>query len=165
MVGVSQIEIRESCETLKALMREQVTIQGRERIHSLYLLKSQEARDVGHAAQILCRSRVTVQRWLKKYKIGGIAQLLAPPTGQGRKSKVPAVVATDLMAQLGTATGFGSYGEVQDWLAERDVSMTYAGVHHYVYHGLGASLKVPRPRSQAQDPVRVALFKTRSPPN
>lgn len=54
-MGVSQIEIHESRETLKALMREQVTIQGRERIHSLYLLKSQEARDVGHAAQMLGR--------------------------------------------------------------------------------------------------------------
>jgi transposase len=165
MVGVSQIEIRESRETLKALMREQVTLQGRERIHSLYLLKSQEARDVGHAAQILCRSRVTLQRWLKKYQLGGIAALVAPPTGQGRKSKVPAVVARDLMAQLETETGFGGYGEVQDWLADRGVTMTYAGVHYYVYHGLGASLKVPRPRSQAQDPVRVELFKTPSPPN
>jgi transposase len=165
MVGVSQIEIRESCETLKALMREQVTISARERMHSLYLLKSREARDVGHVAELLCRSRVTVQRWLKKYKIGGIAQLLAAPTGQGRKSKVPTAVATDLIAQLATETGFGGYGEVQDWLTARGVTMTYAGVHHYVYHGLGASLKVTRPRSQAQDPVRVALFKTLSPPN
>lgn len=165
MVGVSQIEIRESCETLKSLMREQVTIQGRERMHCLYLLKSQAARDVGHAAQMLCRSRVTLQRWLKKYQLGGIAQLLAPPTGQGRKSKVPAAVATDLIAQLETETGFGSYGEVQDWLTARDVNMTDAGVHHYVYHGLGASLKVPRPRSQAQDPVRVELFKKLSPLN
>jgi transposase len=97
MVGVSQIEIRESCETLKVLMREQVTISTRERIHGLYLLKNCEARDVGHAAQLLCRSRVTVQRWLNKYKTGGIAQLLAPPTGQGRKSKVPASVGTDLV--------------------------------------------------------------------
>jgi transposase len=165
MVGVSRIEIRESCATLKALMREQETIQGRERMHSLYLLKSQEARDIGHVAQILCRSRVTVQRWLNKYERGGIAQLLAPATGQGRKSKVPSVIETELLAQLATETGFGSYGEVQDWLADRGVRMTYAGVHHYVYHSLGASLKVPRPRSQDQDPVRVALFKTASPPN
>jgi transposase len=159
MVGVSQIAIRESRETLKALMREQVTISARERIHSLYLLKSREARGVGHAAQILCRSRVTLQRWMKKYQLGDIAQLLAPPTGQGRKSKVPASVAIDLVSQLDTETGFGGYGEVQDWLADRGVTMT-AGVHYYVYHGLGASLKVPRPRSQAQDPVRVELFKT-----
>jgi hypothetical protein len=94
-----------------------------------------------------------VQRWLKKYKIGGLTQLLAPPTVQGRKSKVPTVVATDLMAQLATEMGFGSYGEVQDWLADRDVTMTYAGVHHYVYQVLGVSLKVSRPRSQAQDPM------------
>jgi transposase len=106
-----------------------------------------------------------VQRWLKKYQLGGIAQLLAVPTGQGRKSKMPAVVATDFIAQLETETGFGSYSEVQSWLADRDVVMTDAGVHHYVYHGLGGSLKVPRPRSQAQEPVRVALFKTRSPLN
>jgi hypothetical protein len=50
MVGVSQIQIHERRETLKALMHEQVTIPSRERIHRLYLLKSQEAGDVDHAA-------------------------------------------------------------------------------------------------------------------
>ena len=165
MVGVSQIEIHESCSTLQSLLREQVTLSSKERIHALYLLKSGAAANVTHAARLLCRSRVTLQRWLKKYEQGGIAALLAPATGQGCKSKVPAVVQQALESKLATAEGFGSYGEVQAWLAARGVDLTYGGTHYYVHYYLGASLKVPRPCSLEQDPQRVALFKTVSPPN
>ncbi|MFM2432287.1 MAG: hypothetical protein RLZZ511_3501 [Cyanobacteriota bacterium] len=56
--------------------------QGREQIHRLYLLKSQEARDVCHAAQIQYHSRVTVQRWWNKYEQGEPSNCL-PPTRQG----------------------------------------------------------------------------------
>lgn len=165
MVGVSQIEIHERAQTLKALMREQVTLPSKERIHALYLLKSGAAQNVTHAAQLLGRSRVTLQRWLQKYQQGGLAQLLAPPTGQGAKSKVPEAVKQALQAQLATPEGFGSYGEVQAWLAERDVDLTYNGTRYYVHDYLGASLKVPRPQSLDQDPQRVSLFKKHSAPN
>jgi transposase len=114
---------------------------------------------VGHAAQILGRHRITLQRWLTKYTQGGLVLLLQPPTGQGRKSKVPESIAVELKAKLDTESGFSGYGEVQDWLQERGVELTYGGTHYYVHYGLGAGLKVPRPRSLGQDPVRVNLFK------
>jgi transposase len=159
MPGVSQIEIHETSQTLKALMLEQTTVAGRERLQALYLLKSGEAISVGHVAQLVGRDRTTVQRWLGKYERGGLVRLLAPPTGQGRKSQVPAAVRVELEAQLATETGFGGYEEVQLWLAARGVELTYGGTHYYVHYVLGASLKVPRPQSNEQDPVRVALFK------
>jgi transposase len=159
MPGVSQIEIHETVQTLKALMLEQTTVMGRERLQALYLLKSSEAMGVTHAAQLLGRDRTTVQRWLGKYERGGLAQLLALPVGQGRKSQVPEAVRVELTAQLATETGFGGYEEVQQWFAARGVELTYGGTHYYVHYVLGASLKVPRPQSTKQDPVRVALFK------
>ena len=78
---------------------------------------------------------------------------------------MPAAVSTELQAQLATETGFSGYGEVQNWLAARGVSLTYGGTHYYVHYHLGASLKVPRPRSLGQDPVRADLFKKHSGPN
>lgn len=165
MVGVSRVEIHETSETLKALMQEQKTVEAKERLQALYLLKSGTASSIGHAAQILGRHRITLQRWLTKYAEGGIEALLKPPTGQGCKSKVPAPIALELKAKLDTESGFGSYGEVQDWLRERGVELTYGGTHYYVHYVLGAGLKVPRPRSLGQDPVRVALFKKPFPMN
>jgi transposase len=159
MVGVSRVEIQESSETLRALMQEQKTVEAKERLQALYLLKSGTASSVGHAAQILGRHRITLQRWLTKYTQGGLVLLLQPPTGQGRKSKVPESIAVELKAKLDTESGFSGYGEVQDWLQERGVELTYGGTHYYVHYGLGAGLKVPRPRSLGQDPVRVNLFK------
>ncbi len=71
MVGVSRVEIHESQETLKDLMRDQKTVEAKERLHALYLLKSGAASGVGHAAQLLGRHRTTLQRWLTKYTQGG----------------------------------------------------------------------------------------------
>ena len=159
MVGVSRVEIHESQDTLKDLMRDEKTVDAKERLHALYLLKSGAASSIGHAAQILGRHRITLQRWLTKYTQGGLETLLMPPTGQGCKSKVPESIAVELKAKLDTETGFSSYGEVQDWLQERGVALTYGGTHYYVHSVLGAGLKVPRPKSLGQDPVRVDLFK------
>jgi hypothetical protein len=72
---------------------------------------------------------------------------------------VPEAIAVELKAKLDTENGFSGYGDVQDWLLERGVELTYGGTHYYVHDVLGAGLKVPRPRSLGQDPVRVDLFK------
>lgn len=165
MVGVSRVEIVESVSTLKALMLDQPTVASKERLQCLYWLKSGEAANVTAVARLLGRNRATVQRWLRKYQAGGIARLLQTPTGQGRKSKVPASIKQDLLAQLSTEEGFSSYGEVQAWLAARGVNLTYGGTHYYVHDYLQASLKVSRPRSLGQNPQQVQLFKKHSAPN
>lgn len=163
MPGVSRIEIIESSTTLRDLMQQQSTIEAKERVQCLYWLKSQQVGSVTAVAQLLGRHRVTVQGWLGEYREFGLAGLLgAGRQVGGRKSKVPAAVESELQAMLETRTGFGSYQEVQEWLSERGVVLTYGGTHYYVRHHLGASLKVPRPQSITQDPVRVALFKTPS---
>jgi transposase len=163
MVGVSRIEIAESSTTLLDLMQQQPTLAAKERVQCLYWLKSHQVESVTAVARLLGRHRVTVQDWLRQYRETGLAGLLgANRLPSGRKSKVPPAVEAELRAALETRTGFGSYGEVQEWLAAREVKMTYGGTHSYVRHHLGASLKVPRPQSIAQDPQRVDLFKKHS---
>jgi transposase len=163
MSGVSRIEIIESSATLRDLMQQQSTIEAKERVQCLYWLKSGQVASVTAVAELLGRHRVTVQNWLAEYREFGLSGLLGE--GRlvgGRKSKVPAEVEAELRAVLETRTGFGSYQEVQEWLSERGVELTYGGTHYYVRHHLGASLKVPRPQSITQDPDRVELFKKHS---
>ncbi|NJN49700.1 MAG: helix-turn-helix domain-containing protein [Alkalinema sp. RL_2_19] len=163
MVRVSQVEIIESSDTLRDLMQQQQTLEGRERLQCLYWLKSGQVESVTAVARLLGRHRVSVQRWLRTYQDHGLGGLLgALRQSGGAPSKVSSALEAELRSILSSREGFGSYTEIHQWLIERGVEITYGGTHHYVRHRLGASLKVPRPQSMAQDETRVALFKTPS---
>ena len=160
MAGVSRIEIKESAADLKQLMHEQRRAAAKERLQTLYLLKSEQAESVTHAAELLGRDRVTVQRWMGKYAQGGLTTLLAEPVREGAACRIPAAVQAELITQLQTSEGFGSYGEIQTWLAEvHGVELTYSAVHKHVHYKLQADLKQPRPVSTEQDLEKVAFFK------
>ena len=60
MSGVYHLEITESEDELKALLRTQTTASSKERIQFLYLLKSDQALTIQQAARLLGRHRVTV---------------------------------------------------------------------------------------------------------
>lgn len=152
MVGVSRIKIRESPDQLKQLMHLQTSTSAKERLQVLYLLQSLQATDISTAAQMVGRDRTTVQRWLLKYKAQGIEKLIAPRTGQGRKSTFSATVNQALAAKLNDSNGMSSYGEIQQWLeTEHQLQVKYPTVHRHVRYRLGAKLKVPRPVHEETD--------------
>ena len=164
MAGVSKIEIQESSEHLKALMHVQTSAMAKERLQVLYLLKSSQATDITEAARLVGRDRTTVQRWMLKYKGGGIEKMIAERTGQGRKRTIPTQVSSALEEELAKREGFKSYGEIQDWLQrEHDLEVRYGTVHLHVRYRLGAKLKHPRPVSVKQDEQAVVLFKKHLP--
>jgi transposase len=99
MVGVSRIEIKENAADLKQLMHEQKSASAEERLHSLYLLKTQHT-SITEVAELLGRHRVTVQRWLQEYEQGGLNALLAQPVRQGPPSLIPETVQVELVAKL-----------------------------------------------------------------
>lgn len=159
MVGVSQIEIKESTEQLKHLMHLQSSAMAKERLQVLYLLKSLQAESITHAAQLVGRDRTTVQRWMLKYQAQGIEALIAPRTGQGRKRCINETVSELLNVRLQERHGFGTYRQVQEWLhTEHGLSVKYGTVHLHVRYRLGAKLKVPRPVSIEQDAAVATLF-------
>lgn len=161
MVGVSRVVIHESVEELKVLMHQQVKSGDKERVQLLYLLKSEQAESVTHASELLGRGRVTAQRWLLRYEADGIAGLLHRLPRTGRPCEIPEAAQAELIEKLATSTGFGGYGEIQDWL-KRDYNhdISYAGVHRHVHDRLKAQPKRPRPLSTEQDAQKVAFFKT-----
>jgi transposase len=161
MVGVCRVKITESAEELKELMHHQPRTWSKERVQMLYLLQSGQAESVTHAAALLGRGRITLQRWLAAYAEGGMVRLLVKHSPPGRGCQIPAAAQAALVERLATPLGFGSYGEIQDWLkTDYQHEMSYKGVHKHVRYGLGAKPKRPRPVSTAQDPAKVAFFKT-----
>jgi putative transposase len=76
MCRVLKLEIKETIAELQELLRQQKTGYGKERIQALYLLKTRQVETVQHLAVVLGRGRMTVQRWLKRYREGGLSTLL-----------------------------------------------------------------------------------------
>ena len=160
MSGIYKLEIQESAEQLQKLMHQQQKPQARERIQVLYLLKTQQAKTVTQAAQLMGRHRVTLQAWLSLYRQGGLKAMLAINPRPGRKASIPLWAVKALAKKLQEPEGFQSYQHIQQWLAQTlGIQASYFVVYQLVRYKLKAKLKVPRPRNHKQDPERFEQFK------
>lgn len=160
MAGVYKLEIEESQDELKALLRSQKTASDKERVQLLYLLKSGQATTLQQAAELLARHRVTVQKWARAYQQGGLSQLLAHKPHPGGQSSLPEWAQAKLRDRLEQPEGFESYEAIRQWLAkELGISAPYKTVHKWVYYRLKASPKVVRPQSDKQDEAQLETYK------
>lgn len=146
MAGVTKIEIKESVEELRALLRQQKTASGKERIQALYLLKTQQVKTVQHLAMMLGRGRITLQRWLRLYRESGCIGLLEQKKSSGRPPIIKSSAREQLKIELVEPQGFKSYEEIRTWLkAVEGIEASYKVVHDTVRYQMKAKLKVPRP--------------------
>ena len=148
MTGVLNLNITETREHLKALLTQQKTAQGKERVQALYLLKIGQVKTVQDLAVALGRNRVTLQRWLQKYRSEGLDGLLEVKKSQGRKPAIPREAMEHLQKRLHESPAFHSYGEVKIWLQEQcGIQASYKVVHEAVRYRLKVNLKRAKPRS------------------
>lgn len=161
MTRVCQIEIQQSAEVLKQLRDEQKSVISYQKLHALYLLKTQQVPQVQKVATAIGVHRVTVQKWLKRYRERGLDGLVRVRHRGGGPSLFTSAALDGLKQRLSEATeGFNSYGEVQHWLDQHyQVKAAYPTVHALVRYKLRSKLKVARPVSAQQDPQAVEAFK------
>lgn len=160
MAGVYKLEIAESVEDLKQLLRSQTSGSDKERIQLLYLLKSEQAKTVQAAAELLGRHRVTLQEWLRLYRQGGLSGLLSHRPRLGRQHSIPQWAQNALNKRLQQEEGFNSYGEVCQWLENQlGIVSPYKTVHQLVHYRLKAAPQVARPISAEQSPEQVETYK------
>ena len=154
-----EVEVKESQEELKHRLHHAVTASSKERLQMLYWLKSNAIASRKELSQKLGRDESTIYRWLKRYRQGGLTNLLDVKTPTGKKSKISEGEMNQLKERLSQPQGFKSYGEIQDWLnQEFGVDLAYKSVHKIVRYKLKAKLKTPRPQSQKTNPqVRSGL--------
>lgn len=161
MTRVCQIEIQESADVLKQVRDQQKSVTSYQKLHTLYLLKTQQVPQVQEVATAIGVHRVTVQKWLKRYRAGGLDGLLRVRHAGGRPSLFSSAGLDGLKQRLSQATeGFNSYGEVQRWLDQHyQVKAAYPTVHALVRYKLRSKLKVARPVSAQEDPQAIEEFK------
>ena len=154
-----QVEIVESREKLEKDLKQVRTASSKERLQMLYLLKSEQVSSRQELAKLLGRDQATITRWLRKYKDDGLKSLLEVKSAPGKVGIVRGLALERLKQRLQDVEGFRSYGQIQQWIQkELGLVIAYKTVYQLVRYGLGAKLKVPRPRSLKQHPESIAHF-------
>jgi transposase len=158
--------IAESTESLHLQLRAETGPKKRARLQALYLLASGQAASQLTLANLLAVHRHTIQAWLKLYAEGGLKALVTIKKAPGKPPALPPSVLPDLRARLAHVRGFGSYGEVQQYLAQtHKIALAYSTVYKLVRYRLKAKLKAPRRSHPKKSPRRWLSSKPRSTPN
>ncbi|MEG5067566.1 IS630 family transposase [Microcoleus sp. B3-A4] len=111
-------------------------------------------------ATMLKRDELTIYRWLRAYKKGGINELLSIKKAPGKTPHIPPEVREKLIKKLQEPQGETSYGKLQLWLEkECGIKVSYKVVHDLVHYKLKADLKVPRTQSDKANEEVQASFK------
>lgn len=134
---ILKIQIKESEEKLKELMKYEWDASRKDKLTSLYLIKTNSS-------------------WLEMYRKKGLNGLLKEKAKvTGRPSLIKGKVLESLIEKLSNPDGFKSYLEIQSWLKnEHNLEIKYYTVHHTVRYKLKSKLKVVRPSNIKKDKVR-----------
>ena len=139
------LEIVESLKQLKNALKHSRQASSKERLQMLYWLKSGQVTSRKEIAQRLGRDVATITRWLRKYREGGLKELLSVKKAPGKKLMLNPENLEKLKQKLSEAQGFQSYGEIQKWCwNELGIKMAYTTGHQIVRYKLGSPTQSPQ---------------------
>jgi transposase len=148
--------ITEGPQTLQSQLRTETDPKKRSRLQALYLLASGQAPSRLALAKLMAVHRHTIQAWLRLYEAGGLSALLTIKKAPGKRPSLTPTPLTKLQARLTSTRGFGSYGEIRQYLARvHKIALAYSTVHKLVRYRLKAKPKAPR-RSQPKKSPRTS---------
>jgi transposase len=88
---------------------------------------------------------------------------LSVKTAPGASAKIQGEALEKLQVRLKCEEGFGSYGEIMEWLKQEcGLEVKYNMLNRFVREKLNGKLKVPRPVSAKQHPQAVETYKKTS---
>jgi transposase len=155
--------ITESAAELQRRFRAEQDAPKRQRLQALYLLATGQASSRLAVAELLAVHRHTGRAWLAAYQTGGLRALLTIKKAPGKCSALTPAVRAKLQTRLHQPQGFGSYREIQQYLAnDYHVHLAYSTVHGVVRYQLQAKPKAPRRSHPKKTWTRSPSFNTPS---
>ena len=125
------------------------------------MLKSGWSESITDVAELWRVHRITVQRWFKQYREGGLSSLLKLGKSTGRPRAISSEIIAGISTKINEESGeFKSYKEIARWVEENyQVSVKYQTLHKEIRYRMKAKLKVSRRLSNKKDPGAATLFK------
>ncbi len=130
------------------------------RIRAMRLIKEHSNWTNEQVANLIGRSKVTVQRWWNSYQHRGLKGLLEiGKAGGKRPSRLDPISLEQLQKRL-QGEGFLDLKQAHRYLADEfGVEYSYSGVRYLIRVKLKAKLKTGRPKAKGQDTEAMAEFK------
>ena len=144
-------------EALKAAYKSERDAEIRSRIQGLWLLRS--GWRLGAVADVVGVHYRTVQKWLRRYREGGLEEVVSGKRGgRGQQPYLSEAEQSDVVDEVSTGR-FRTASEIREWIAsEYGVSYTMGGTYSLLGR-LGCSPKVPRPVHVKAAPQRQESWK------
>ena len=137
MANKFKVEIQETVEELEHRLERAITAVSKEKLLLLYWIATKKIKTREELATMLKRDSLTIYRWLRAYKQGGITLLLTVKKAPGKAPHIPPSVREKLIKKLQEPQGETSYGKLQIWLEkECGLKVSYKVVHDLVHYQL-----------------------------
>ena len=156
--------IEEDPQELKELEKRHRYTHPFQRLRMLRLLKSEECRNLGEAAQALGYSRRQCQRWFASYREGGLQELLESRVSERGRQELVTPEAFEELEEAMKKGEIATVRQAHEFLRERH------GIEYSHPDGVGqflrrrkAKLKTGRPRHEKADHNKQEAFKKTSP--
>ncbi len=156
--------IKEDPQELKELEKRHRYTHLFQRLRMLGLLKSEECRNLGEAAQALGYSWRQCQRWFASYRKGGLQELLQSRVSERGRQELVTPEAFEELEEAMKKGEIATIGQADEFLRERH------GIEYAHPDGVGqllrrrkVKLKTGRPRHEKADPQVQEAFKKTSP--
>jgi putative transposase len=135
------INIIETAEELKAMIRLESNAKKNARLRALYLVKTGQVNYKNRLADLLGYNRTSVREWFEKYEEGGIDNLMEIGSSPGRTSHITDEMAQAIQIKI-DGGAFDNYQDVVDFIKQKfDVELPYNTLHRFIHYKLGAALK------------------------
>lgn len=161
MARKSNIEVKESIESLKKAYFTEKNHRIRTRIKCLILLKEKKFKGQLEIAIHLGVDYATVKRWLKQYNEEGLKSLIIFKSGGKRKSVINSVVHQSLLTKLNDSNEpLLGYWDAVLWVNNNHgIEIKYNTLRTYLIRHFKTKLKAPRKSHYKKDEQVIEAFK------
>ena len=161
MARKSNIEVKESIESLKKAYFTEKNHRIRTRIKCLILLKEKKFKGQLEIAIHLGVDYATVKRWLKQYNEEGLKSLIIFKSGGKRKSVINSEVHQSLLTKLNDSNEpLLGYWDAVLWVNNNHgIEIKYNTLRTYLIRHFKTKLKAPRKSHYKKDEQVIEAFK------
>ena len=155
-----ELNIKESILELKKIKTKQGTLSKQKRVLCLLYIKECKFKTRAQLATSLGVNKRTQERWLVKYREGGI-ELMLTDLPQNKTSKyITKEIHSGLEAKVTSSESpFLGYWDAQEWVYEQyGVQVNYYLLRNYLIKHFKTKLKVPRKSHYKKDEQAIEVF-------
>lgn len=142
----AQLEIKESVSELEKELRKQGSLSREKRIRCLLFIKTGKFKTRQALAVYLGIHIRTMERWINKYKMAGISQMLYDEPKQRQSKIITEQIHNGLEERVNDAHNpFLGYWDAQIWVQQTyGVNIKYQRIREYLIKHFKTKIKTPR---------------------